>query len=91
MIQVILSLPVLYEWDSEVLNKQKLLELKYKINEGDKLWSTVAITESVSDGIKVENSNWNSEGIILGISDDKTLVLYYSTILGVYNFCKIVE
>ena len=85
------SPPGIYEWDSEGLKKQKLLEMKYNIKEGDKLWATVAFTKSVSNGIKVDIFNWNSEGIILGISDDETLVLYYSTILGVYNYFKLLE
>ena len=45
----------------------------------------MASTESLSDVIRVDNSNWNSEVILLGISDDETLGLSDNIINGIAN------
>ena len=43
--------------------------MKDNIDEGDKIWTTIASPGSVYNGIMLESFNWNSEGIILGLSD----------------------
>ena len=55
------------------------------IKEDDKLWTTLASNESFSDVIRVDKSNWNSEFILLGISDDETLGLSDNIIHGIAN------
>ena len=51
----------------------------------------MAFPESVSDRIRVERFKWSSEGILLGISDNETLGLYDSKIIGVTYYFKLVE
>ena len=48
----------------------------------------MAFTEFVSDIIRVGRFNWNSEGILLRISDSSKLGLYDNTILGVDDYYK---
>ena len=43
--------------------------MKDNIDEGDKIWTTIASPGSVYNGIMLDSFNWNSEGIILGLSD----------------------
>ena len=65
--------------------------MKDKFKEGDKLWTTVDSTESFSDIIRVDIFIWNSEGIIIGISDCFKLGLYDHTVLGVNDSYKLGE
>ena len=62
-----------------------LLRFKDNIKGDNKLWNTVAYTEYVSYVIRVDSSNWKSEVIQLGISDDETLVLSDNIIHGIAN------
>ena len=65
--------------------------MKYNIKEGDKLWTTVTRTESVSDGIRLDRLNWSSECIILEIYDDATIGLSENIMIGVADYSKLVE
>ena len=50
----------IFEWYSEGLKGKTLLGLKGNIKEGDKLWTKVDYTESVSVRIRLDSFNWNS-------------------------------
>ena len=52
---------------------------------------SVLYTEYISDSISVDIFNWNSEGILLRISDCFKLGLYGNIMLGVDNFYKLRE
>ena len=52
---------------------------------------SVLYTESISDSISVDRFNWNSEGILLRISDCFKLGLYGNIMLGVDDFYKLRE
>ena len=62
-----------------------------RINEDDKLWTTVASPESVSSGIRVDISNWNCEGNILGKLGTSKLFLSDSKMLGAAEYSKLGE
>ena len=79
------SSPGTFEWYYEVVKELHLLRFKDNIKGDNKLWNTVAYTESVSYVIRVDSSNWKSEVIQLGISDDETLVLSDNIIHGIAN------
>ena len=71
------------------MKEQPLLQFKYNIREGGKLWNIVAYPESISGGIRVNILNWNYYRILLGISDDATLGLYDNKMLGVADSSKL--
>ena len=79
------SSPGTFEWYYEVVKELHLLRFKDNIKGDNKLWNTVAYTESVSYVIRVDSSNWKSEVIQLGISDDEKLVLSDNIIHGIAN------
>ena len=79
------SPPGTFEWYYEVVKERHLIGFKDNIKEDDNLWNTVAYTESVSYVIRVDSSNWNSEFIRLGISDNETLGLSDNIIHGIAN------
>ena len=81
---------VIFEWHSKAVKELPLLVLWDNINEGDKILTTVDSPEPVSDEIRVDSFNWNSEGVLLGISDDATIGLFYNKILGFADFFKLV-
>ena len=58
---------------------------------GDKLWTTVVSTESVSDRIRVDSFNWKYEGILLQISDSSKIGLYDIKMLDVDDYYKLRE
>ena len=62
--------------------------MKDNIKEYGKLWTTLASTEYISHGMIIESFNWNYDVIIIGMSDDTTLVLSENTILGVADSYK---
>ena len=58
---------------------------------GDKLWTTVVSREFLSDRIRVDSLNWNSEGILLRISDSSKIGLYDIKMLDVDDYYKLRE
>ena len=49
------------------------------------------LIESVSVGIRVDSSNWNCEGIILGKFGSSNLVLFDNKMLGAADYSKLGE
>ena len=76
------------EVDYEVVKEWTLPVLKDNIKEYGKLWTTLAATEYISDSMRIESFNWKYDVIIIGMSDDTTLVLSENTILGVADSYK---
>ena len=66
-----------------------LLGLNNTNKEGYKLWTTVTSTESIYDSTRIDNSDVNSEGNLLGIYDDAKLGLSDNKMIGVSEFFKI--
>ena len=62
--------------------------MKYNIIDVDILLHTEGYIDSIFDGIKVDNSDGNSEGIPVGTSNDATLSLIDSTVRGVADYFK---
>ena len=58
---------------------------------GDKLWTTVDYYESVSDGIRVDSFNLNSEVVLLGLSDYSKLGLSNIQMLVVADSSKLIK
>ena len=63
--------------------------MKDNIKYGDKLLKAVGSIDSISDGIRVDKSDKNIEGFAVGTSDDATLGLFDSNILGVADSSKL--
>ena len=74
------------EWRNNIL-----LVLKDNIDEGDKLWTTMASPKSGSNGITVDNFNWNYGGILLWISDSSITFLSKNKMIGVVDYFKLWE
>ena len=73
------------------MKEQPLLYLKDTNKEGDRVWTTMASNDSVSDIIRVETSDGNSEDNLRRISDDVTLGLSNNTMIGVDDSYKLGE
>ena len=55
------------------------------------LWTIGGYPDSVSDGIRLDKYDGNSEGFIVGTSDGETPGLIENTILGVSDSSKLVK
>ena len=62
--------------------------MKDNIKGGDKLWNIVGSIDYISDGIRVENSDKNTEDFSVGTFDDATLGIFDSKMLGVADYSK---
>ena len=63
--------------------------MKDNIKYGDKLWNTVGSLDSISDCIRVDNSDGNTEGFQVGTYDDVTLDKFDSNMIGVADSYKL--
>ena len=85
------SLLGISEWSPEGDKDIPLLGLKYNIRYGDKILTTVGNHNLIFEVINEYNADGNSEGLIIGLKEDVTFVLFVSTMIGLAGFSKLGE
>ena len=80
----------IFEGDYGLVKEPTLLELKDNIKGVNKIWTTVAYYESVSDSIRVDMFNKNYDVILLVIYDSSKLSLSDNTMIGVADSSKLI-